>query len=340
MERGKINRQDLPQLIEAIAKDARFFGPTETDRGVEFAEISDEQPLTLDFGNTKLSPKGLFFPQREVLCRFDTAGVSEESAPEEGNIVVFGMRPCDAKALGQLDMVFAGGEGRFADSYYLSRREQATILSLACNEPAETCFCLTTGGHPGGKEGSDALMYLLEDVLLIEAVTEKGKDFLAKHADLLENPTDAEIAEGQRIVDEAAKTVKKIDITGLKERLDEDFEGHVWDSITQNCLGCGTCTYLCPTCHCFDITDETRGDGSGVRVRSWDSCQYPLFTKHASGHNPRVNKKQRMRQRVMHKYAYSEDAYNQSFCVGCGRCVAYCPVNLDIREMIVTLNQG
>jgi ferredoxin len=125
----------------------------------------------------------------------------------------------------------------------------------------------------------------------------------------------------------------------MKEKLDGIFEEEVWETITNNCLGCGACTYLCPTCHCFDITDETNGKGDGIRIRTWDSCQYPLFTLHASGHNPRVNKKQRMRQRLMHKFSYTVEKNDAIFCVGCGRCVIHCPVNLDIREMLQTLYQ-
>ena len=128
------------------------------------------------------------------------------------------------------------------------------------------------------------------------------------------------------------------EMKGMKSKLDGIFEEEVWETITNNCLGCGACTYLCPTCHCFDITDEINGSGEGIRLRSWDSCQYSLFTKHASGHNPRVNKKQRMRQRIMHKFSYTVEKNEAIFCVGCGRCVHHCPVNLDIRDMLTTLN--
>jgi ferredoxin len=115
--------------------------------------------------------------------------------------------------------------------------------------------------------------------------------------------------------------------------MDPAFDDGRWEELTVRCLGCGSCTYLCPTCHCFDIADEARLY-KGRRIRTWDSCQFPLFTKHASGHNPRRNKKERLRQRFMHKFSYAVENTGTALCVGCGRCIAGCPVNLDIRDVI------
>jgi len=112
-----------------------------------------------------------------------------------------------------------------------------------------------------------------------------------------------------------------------------NFENPIWATIHGKCLACGTCTWMCPTCHCFDISDEVKGN-DGVRIRSWDSCMFPLFTKETSGHNPRTSQKERWRQRVMHKFKYYVDNFNAIACVGCGRCVMSCPVNLDIRKVV------
>ncbi len=128
-------------------------------------------------------------------------------------------------------------------------------------------------------------------------------------------------------------TVKPIDATALAGKLSDIFDSDIWDRWHDRCLGCGTCTYLCPTCHCFDIAEEATNN-IGQRVRNWDSCMFDLFTLHASGHNPRDLQRQRLRQRVMHKFSYTVDRYNQPFCVGCGRCVNRCPVNIDIREIL------
>jgi sulfhydrogenase subunit beta (sulfur reductase) len=129
------------------------------------------------------------------------------------------------------------------------------------------------------------------------------------------------------------------DFSGVKEKLDASFDSPLWLAVTRRCLGCGACTYLCPTCHCFDITDESRGE-RGARVRTWDTCQASLFTRHASGHNPRPDRRARMRQRLMHKYSYTVETAGAVFCSGCGRCVRACPVNLDIREMLTAIRTG
>ena len=134
------------------------------------------------------------------------------------------------------------------------------------------------------------------------------------------------------------KLQSDVNIKNLKEKLDKAFDASFWNEIHQKCLGCGICTFLCPTCYCFDITDEVK-DEQGKRIRCWDSCMFPQFTLHASGHNPRPTYRERMRQRIMHKFNYCPENYKETFCVGCGRCIRNCPVNLDIRQIIKIANE-
>jgi sulfhydrogenase subunit beta (sulfur reductase) len=339
MEMGIITKQELNRLIAAAAKDAIFYAPVEGSNGIEYVETTGEQPIAYDYVNVKLSPKGLFFPQREVMCRFCGDTLQEVPVPD-GKFIVFGGRPCDARSLLYLDRIFEDQSSQFADPYYVTRRQNALMITLACNEPAATCFCTTVGGSPTESAGSDIMVSELGDDLLFEACTEKGKTFMETYHEFFRKPTDVLMStreENAKLAAEALNNRNAKFILPAKEKLDSIFEEEVWETITNNCLGCGACTYLCPTCHCFDITDETNGRGDGIRIRTWDSCQYPLFTKHASGHNPRVNKKQRMRQRIMHKFSYTVEKSDAIFCVGCGRCVLNCPVNLDIREMLKTL---
>lgn len=333
---GIITKQELNQLIAADSKDATWYAPIEGNNGVEYVETTGEQPISFDYVNVKLSPKELFFPQREILCRFCGDTLQDVPMPEE-KFVVFGARPCDARALCEIEMVFSDQTSRFQDPYFLTRRKNALVITLACREPATTCFCTTVGGHPTEAEGSDILVSELGDELLFEAVSEKGQAFMDTYHAFFREPTDAHLSMKEANTKHAVDALNTFAIEGIKEKLDQIFEEEVWETITNNCLGCGACTYLCPTCHCFDISDETNGKGTGIRLRTWDSCQYPLFTLHASGHNPRVNKKQRMRQRIMHKFSYTVEKSDEIFCVGCGRCVINCPVNLDIRDMLQTL---
>ncbi|MEW5813860.1 MAG: 4Fe-4S dicluster domain-containing protein [Spirochaetota bacterium] len=337
MEYGIIRKDDLNKLLAFAGKGAVVYAPVETERGVEFRRFDGETEISFQCGNAKLSPKGLFFPQKETLITFSGDILSGITLPEERSII-FGARPCDALALKFLDKIFSDTAGRFPDPYYLKRREKALVITLSCNEPVPTCFCTSVRGDPAGKEGSDIFACELADLILLEGITEKGKAFLTAASSLLGEPVKDHFTRRDENIKRAEAKVSTLNINGLKEKLDSRFEDAAWEPVTNNCLGCGACTYLCPTCHCFDITDETNGRGEGIRIRTWDSCQYPLFTLHASGHNPRVNKKQRMRQRIMHKFSYTVENSQAIFCVGCGRCIRHCPVNLDIREILTTFH--
>jgi ferredoxin len=234
-----------------------------------------------------------------------------------------------------MDGVFGGG-GR-DDPYFVQRRRGAAVIAVACDEPCPTCFCTSVGGSPYGTDGADVLASRTgQGDLLLEPVTENGTALLARHAGLLRPAaSDASTArEGRARAAESRLAV--LDFSRVKAKMDAAFDSAAWDAITRSCLGCGACTYVCPTCLCFDITDESRGD-RGVRIRTWDACQYSLFTLHASGHNPRPHKRARMRQRLMHKYSYAPETARAVFCSGCGRCVRACPVNLDIREMLAAI---
>ena len=177
------------------------------------------------------------------------------------------------------------------------------------------------------------MVYDLKDRYVLRTITKSGEDIL-HNTDVPLNPASEKdvVDKKQMIADARILLTHVFSDKDLNGQLG-DFDASVWHDIHRKCLGCGVCTYFCPTCHCFDITDEAEGL-QGRRIRTWDSCMYPLFTMHASGHNPRPTRKERMRQRIMHKFVYSMEQYGKRFCVGCGRCVINCPVNLDLRFVI------
>lgn len=358
MDKGIVTKEKLTALFASISKEKDIFAPFPGREGMEYRPMVSGKGLDFTYANTRLSAKGALFPQREVLLSFQ--GTEQKAAPTpDKDIILFGLRPCDAKAFTFLDTVFgmdAAAEGtsagkgnplyrKFLDPYYVERRKRSLIISLACNEPPFACFCTSVGGSPFGEDGADIVAVELENTkadsgkLLFKARTEKGKAFLESHKAVFVSPTDTDISMKKSLEEKAVGALKVLPISDVKKKLDETFDDEAWEAVTVNCLGCGVCTFVCPTCHCFDITDETANNGSGVRLRTWDSCQYPLFTKHASGHNPRVDKKQRMRQRTMHKFSYTVETAGMVSCVGCGRCVRYCPVNLDIRESVLAFSK-
>jgi ferredoxin len=255
--------------------------------------------------------------------------------PEEvEKTVLFGVRPCDARSFTLLDMLF--DQEKYKDPYYIDKRAKTTIVALACvHPPYTTCFCTSVDGSPVDSVGVDLLLTDLGNEYLAEFITPKGEELLAAFGG---SPAgvDAEKAKEGIAAKAAEEIASHIPAHEIKPILDTHFEDPFWNTLHQKCLACGTCTYLCPTCHCFDISDEVKRN-DGIRIRNWDSCMFPMFTKETSGHNPRSSQKERWRQRVMHKFRYYPDNFNAIACVGCGRCVMACPVNLDIRKIVTDI---
>ena len=330
-----ISRNDLSKWLDQILAGFTVVAPTRQDDYTNFSVITSSDQLDLAAVNTRMSPKQIFFPKTERLFGFSTDRQQvdlDSSQPQIPPQVLFGVRPCDARSIAMLDKVF--DTEVYRDQQYVARRKATTIISLACKQLAPACFCTRLGSNPADTVGSDLLIVELpNDRLAIQTLTPKGAELLSS-ADL---PTQANPQDTQAFdkAISAAKdtTVKPIEPPALAAKLSKIFNSDCWDRWHERCLGCGTCTYLCPTCHCFDIADEATNN-TGQRVRNWDSCMFDLFTLHASGHNPRLSQRQHLRQRVMHKFSYTVDRYGQPFCVGCGRCVNRCPVNIDIREIL------
>lgn len=286
-------------------------------------------------------PKEAVFPECETLLTFHV-GRGEQGLPNlELNVsehavptIVFACRPCDAMGFTALDRPYM--DGLFKDPYYKARREVLTVVTLACAKGCETCFCHWTGGSPVSTEGSDVLMTKIEGGFLLEAVTPRGEELLARSnlpdgADKLE--------EGKAAHEKALQSLKPApDITNSPAKLKAIFSDmDFWTKQTARCISCGACTYFCPTCYCFNITDEgeAQSERGGRRLRSWDNCMSSRYTREASGHNPRPLKSQRMRNRVSHKFWTYPENWGAYLCSGCGRCITNCPVNLDIRAIVL-----
>jgi ferredoxin len=333
-----IKKDQLQGLFERLLEERQVFAPVKKGEVILIREIDSPSQVILQYRNAKESPKSVLFPQRETLFLYRTEkGKAEVKVPssEEKGRVLFGIRPCDARGLLLLDRVFSGG---CSDPYYTNRRKDTVVVSLGCADPNPSCFCLSMGGGPCSVEGSDVLLVDLGDRYLAEAVSEKGAALLKDQAFEESDGESLDLAEKVRKKAEASMqpVAKKENLEGELDRL---FNDPVWKGLAESCLSCGICTYLCPTCHCFDLCDEAYGQ-TGARIRVWDTCQFPLFTQQASGFNPRPTVKERFRQRIMHKLSYLPKSQSMTGCVGCGRCVTECPVNLDIREVIASFSEG
>lgn len=339
-----IQKEDLSNFVKSLRESYEVFAPVKENGFYSFKALNGEQNIDLNFPNTRLSPKSLLLPQSERMFEFtldeekSDAHVVKESPKEYPATVIFGLRPCDAKALRIMNVNFDNPE--FKDPWWVKRLESMTLIGLGCNEPLSTCFCTSVGSGPFNEEDLDVLLFDFGDRFLARALTDKGEKILEKGGATTD--ADDDITKKAQILKEEAenKISSRVPTDKLKEKEVNDlFNAPFWDDVAFACINCGTCTFVCPTCWCFDIQDEvtkTQGD----RIRNWDSCMFPLFTLHASGHNPRSEKVQRVRQRFMHKLKYYVDKYNNGVaCVGCGRCVKYCPVNIDIREVFKRMNE-
>jgi ferredoxin len=333
-----IEKSRLTDLLDALAQAYELIAPVQRNN-VSFRRVESGREVTLDYVNPVLSAKSTFFPQTETLFRFsrdDSREFGIEPAVEaEPGRVIFGIRACDARSLRLMDLVF---DGQHKDSYYLNKRKNTTLIGLACFDYLETCFCPTFGIDPTSGEDVDIMFSDIGDRFLVEASTEKGTALVERFAEFF---TDLRGDEEQIREDMKARLagMKRLDVKGIADRMAPLYEGRYWDNIGMKCLGCGICTYLCPTCHCFDIADVSLDEG-GERFRCWDSCMFPEFTLMVSGENPRPNQKARVQQRFFHKLKYFYDRNSELACVGCGRCIRYCPVNIDIAQIIEDVGSG
>jgi len=336
-----VHNKDFDRFLALLIEKHSVFGPSDNDGSNGFTRIETPEQIKLHRGVAHFSFKNFFFPQTEVLFSFDLASKKIDAAnkeTEDGKYdILIGLRPCDALAVDLLDQVFVVPDTR--DVYYAKRRSKTRIISFACNEPCATCFCESVGCAPDSEVGADVIIYVLKDRYIIRTVSQAGEELIngtGMHFDAASEKDRAE--KEQMMTDAKSQLTRAFSVDELDDKL-ANFDASYWKQICQKCIGCGICTYFCPTCHCFDITDDTEGS-QGRRIRTWDSCMYPLFTLHASGHNPRPTKKERMRQRIMHKFSYSMQQYGRRLCVGCGRCVVHCPVNLDLRAVIREITEA
>ncbi len=312
-----------------IASGREVIAPTERDGIYKFFPISDPEEIQLRPGPCSFPFKEWLFPSHETLFayRFDSHQVRlmETQPPLKERVGLF-LRPCDAIAVTILDRVFLTD---LPDPLYQQRRSHTTLVSLACDQKADGCFCDAVGYSPSSQEGADLFAVEEVDRYLIGVITEKGEELTAVDKSLFE------VVPSGRLPDRTSlkQFGRPSPVRPLTDGLLKLFDNPIWQEVARTCLGCGICAYLCPTCHCFDIADEGDAYG-GVRCRNWDSCAFALFTLHASGHNPRPDQPSRYRQRVLHKFAYFVQTFERNMCVGCGRCRIFCPAGLDILKIV------
>jgi ferredoxin len=332
------NFSNLLKVLKQLNSKYNTFCPALED-GVEnykpLTQMKDEEAKMIEeivFGNKPPlgSIKSFLFPDSEIYIKFAKKGgkLETEEVRTAAPQLILGVKPCDAKSVGLIDKVFLE---KPEDTLYKDKREQTLIVSTVCSKPGPNCsceeFCIDSLISPLAdimmtKGGSN------QEEIILRAQSEKGEGFLQLLLEV-EGFTAKEVQE----MDLRKNTNPTLSPEKIQKLMDELFEAPLWENLAMLCIGCGTCTYYCPTCHCYDIRDFNRKD-QGVRYRTWDSCMFSNFTNMAGNHNPRPTKTDRLKNRFFHKLNYFVKKQGDLACVGCGRCAQLCPAGISINTIL------
>ena len=331
-----IDKNKLNDLLDALNQSYQVIVPAKSADLTQFMPydaVKEKNAEIILNENTVLSPKWLYLPQSEGMYAFWAKNKKLEIVDLPSDLekmrIVFPVRHCDVQGIACLDKVFL--DERHVDGQYLEKREKTVVMALMCNNPKDSCFCASMGVDRAHANNTvaDVQVYDLGGEYAFEALSDKGQQAVEAIKALGSEKTVA--------VPEVKEQKIKVNVEGLPEKLSGMFYDSIWDSFMFKCIGCGTCAFICPTCYCFDINNKIRGE-EGVKLRTWDSCMFDEYMLMAGGHNPRPGKKERVRNRFLHKLEYFYENYQMMLCTGCGRCLRKCPMNVDIVKFINQAN--
>ncbi len=320
-----IPKLKLADILDKIKERYLLVAPVRNQDILDFAVVKEAQTVELSNDITYKSPKEYLFPQVEkILCFTSDGGLTpgDKASPT----VLFGIKPCDLAAIKIMTAVFT--TGKYADTGFENRLEKTILVGLGCLEEKPACFCREREVDRTASKDCDVFLTDRGLYYAAEIFSEKGHELLA---DL-----DLEVIR-DGAAEQAAEPAAQQDLLEINAAENDLFTKIDWERLTEKCLGCGICTYICPTCHCFEFKDVEE-KGTVTRYKCWDSCMYPRFTLHASGHNPRESKQDRYRQRVLHKYLYVKQNFGYTACTGCARCIRSCPAGMNINTIAKEIN--
>lgn len=324
-----IKQKKLTKWLDDLAAECTLIAPRDVSGVLLYRPVKSSQQVVWDYVKPVLSTKEAFFPPTERLLIIKKSGQEielTETLPDQQQ-VIFGLRPCDARGVLTLDALFL--DTKPADSYYQQRRENSTLVGMACKEMAETCFCTRMGSAPDDPAGMDVMFTEVDGGYDVQVYSEKGQAIVND--------------EWGTVNGEPIKLASQLEVHNSQLSIPEgtawppQFNDQYWADMSERCLSCRVCAYVCPTCRCFDVRDEAIAGNGGnefERIRCWDSCAGEIYRREASGHNPRDAKGERFRNRYFCKFYYYPEQYGPLACTGCGRCIDSCPVNIDITEVM------
>ncbi len=338
-----IRKHNATEWLAKLLKTRDVVAPAAGPCGeILFSKIESPEQVLWDFENPLPPPKQFVLPQTDPIVRISQNDHRTEVAPihDDRQRVLFNVRPCDVKGIAFLTRMH---EMEPADGSYLRRAENLTVISLACNTPCRLGFCVCSDSGPFLDAGHDVQLTDLGEKYLAEVGSPKGEAVVSEAAGLFDQAGEGEVARRKELEMEArrhfgeetchfASAMRRVSTRRVKDAL--------WEQMSDWCLQCGACNFICPTCYCFSVKD--RGcNGTWTRCRTWDSCQYAAFTLEASGHNPRAQHGERMKRRFFHKVSaqyYVRDG--MAGCVGCGRCIKVCLGATDMPAVVAAIRKG
>jgi len=336
IDKRLVRKDSLEKLFDILKQNSKkIYAPFSKDSKTIFRDAGSFAGISTEYVQTTQSSKDIAFPRNEKILDYSRTkqgmSVKGTDLKDIPDVILWGVRPCDAVGIGELSSIF---NWDYKDEIYNNRLSKVTVFGFSCSKSDEYCFCTSVGGNPGSTAGSDILFTQLGDNgdFLAEIITEKGAAIVSLAPGIFEK------SESDNKENFLAQVPVKFNHEEIKEKLDKFFESKEWVEQSLRCLGCGACAYVCPTCACFDIQDESHGK-RGSRIRCWDSCGFSHFTVHTSGHNPRGVQSARWRQRIMHKFLYMPERLSVYGCTGCGRCSRACPVDMNILENLISIQE-
>jgi sulfhydrogenase subunit beta (sulfur reductase) len=331
--------QNLKPFLDALAQEFEFYIPKKTAEHYVFARYDPAETNEVELNNirTCMPVKEFLLPLRQLAAVMPGEVKVQDVKP----FAVLGLKDCDLRSIAILDMVFKDED--FLDPFYVAHRDKMFVISGDCFEPGESCCCNLFDGQPFPESGFDLNIAKVRNAFVIEAGSEKGRDFLKRHEELFRPAPQELLTERQSKRDETQRQLEqntsqyKPD-SSIKEIMDSSGESDVFDIEAKTCVECQACTRVCPTCHCFYLYD-TKRENYFEKMQMWDSCMRLDYAKVAGGANPRNILGDRLKHRLMHKFAYFLERYGVNMCVGCGRCVDADPGEIDIRRILKRLDE-
>ncbi|MDD4801470.1 MAG: 4Fe-4S dicluster domain-containing protein [Syntrophomonas sp.] len=331
-----LSKDKLSTALNKLSDSAEVFVPMQKGKQSgyftwkSFEEGQDE--LMLEALNVYQSPKNAVFPQTERIYGIASQGVEvniDKTYEDTSANIIFGARGCDVKGIMAMDLAFL--TKGYEDSLYKARRSANTIIANACYEPGPNCFCNAMEVNCVEPAGADVILHDVGDGYGWEVKSDKGEAVTALLADILE--------EKEVKLPAIKPFIQNVDYSGVAEKLKDMFDHPLWDKLAEPCVNCGMCTYVCPSCYCFDIQVKMWGE-QGYRFRTWDSCMFEEYSREAGGGNPRGASKERFRQRFLHKLQFFKERYGTPLCTGCGRCMIVCPTDINIVRIIDAVKEA